>query len=240
MGAVYLGIPKSLAEFIKYEFNVSFFIETGTYLAATALWASGLFDEVRTIELSDTLYRRAVGKYGDVPNIKFFNGSSLVVLNDLLRENLPPSLFWLDAHFSGDETAGYESACPLIEEIKLILDTREEHFILIDDARLMLANPPEMLRKTSDMPVFKDVIEALDSHGRRYSIVWRDVLISVPYNNKETIYKFILTQGDIMFFDAALNFGSCGIGSIVSYWKTALKGLVHVPGAIARSIKFRL
>ena len=120
------------------------------------------------------------------------------------------------------------------------MDAGYENLILIDDVRLMFASPPEKLRKPSDMPSFNDVIEILNSGGRRYSTVWRDVLISVPADREEAIYEFLLTQGDLMFFDTVLDFSKCGIGSIARCWKTALKGLPYVPGAILRSIKARI
>jgi hypothetical protein len=240
MGAVYPGIPRSLAAFIQREFNISSFVETGTYMGETADWAAGLFKDVYTIELSETFYKKSVEKYGDRPNIRFLQGSSLSVLSDLLKGNLPISLFWLDAHFSEGGTAGEEIQCPLLDEIRIILKKNARHFIFIDDARQILSYAPESLRVISDLPPFKDVMDALDRFGPRYSVVWRDVLISAPDDCKDSIYKFLKERGDLVFFDSSLDFSREGVGTIARWWKEALKTLPYIPGAIARSIKSRL
>ncbi|MDR1514735.1 MAG: hypothetical protein LBS45_03495 [Synergistaceae bacterium] len=64
-----------------------------------------------------------------------------MVLKDVLDGKNSPMLFWLDAHWSGGDTAGENIQCPLLEELKIILDSNSSHFILIDDARLILASP---------------------------------------------------------------------------------------------------
>jgi hypothetical protein len=240
MGSVYRGIPKTLAAFMQKEYGLSVFIETGTYMASTALWAADIFKEVYTIELSDVFYQRAIRKYGNITNIKFLQGLSSAVLNNVLSAEIPPALFWLDAHWSGGDTAGEDTPCPLIDEVKLILKANSEHFILIDDARQILSAPPESLKKPSDLPTLNEVIGALDSLGPRYTIIWRDVIISVPIQNRESIYHFIDSKGDILFIDSILDFEGCGIGLIIRLWKYALRGLWHLPSALCRSINARI
>jgi hypothetical protein len=240
MGSVYFGVPTQLAEFMQKEFKLSVFVETGTYLAATATWASSIFEEVFTIELSPFMHENAIKKYGSISNIKFLHGESKTVLKDILNEKSSPMLFWLDAHWSGGNTAGENIQCPLLEELKIILDSNSNHFILIDDARLILASPPASLRKLYDLPSFGDVIQVLDSLGPRYSIVWRDVLLSVPLGVKEQIYRFMEDQGDLVFYDAKDDFSSNGIGLILKSWQNALRGLFYIPGALYRSIRARI
>ena len=74
MGFIYPGVQKTLVSFMRDEYAVRTFIESGTYLASTALWASKIFENVYTIELSDELYSSAVQKYGFIKNIKFLHG----------------------------------------------------------------------------------------------------------------------------------------------------------------------
>jgi hypothetical protein len=52
------------------------------------------------------------------------------------------ALFWLDGHYSGGDTAkGYEDT-PIYRELEHILnDSRNEHVIIIDDARLFGTDP---------------------------------------------------------------------------------------------------
>ena len=46
-----------------------------------------------------------------------------------------PTLFWLDAHYSGGETAQGPEDSPIMKELDFILNHRSDHCILIDDAR---------------------------------------------------------------------------------------------------------
>jgi hypothetical protein len=241
MGAVYGGIPRSLAAFMQTEYDLSIFIETGTYMAATALWAADIFKEVYTIELSEAFYQRAIRKYSNIANIKFLHGSSSIVMKDIFdNEKCGPALFWLDAHCSGGDTAGEGLESPLVDEVKLILKSNLNHFILIDDAREILAAPPESLRSISGYPSLHEILGILDSCGPRYSIIWRDVMISVPNDAKESLYRFIGSQGDLLFWDSALDFGNAGLGFIIRCWIKALKGLRYLPGALYRSIAARM
>jgi hypothetical protein len=240
MGAVYPGVPKPLVSFMRDEYAVRVFIESGTYMASTALWASELFEKVYTIELSDELYSSASQKYAHIKNIKFLHGTSATVLAEILKEVDEPAVFWLDAHWSAGSTAGEDIPCPLVDEINAVLNASSTHFILVDDARFMMVPPPASMRKPHDIPSWRNVSELLDSHGERYSVVWRDVLISVPVDEKESIYSFLSSQEDIVFHDAHADFAGDGVGVIVESWGTALKGLWHFPGALFRSLSYRL
>jgi hypothetical protein len=240
MGAVYPGVPKPLVSFIRDEYAVRIFIESGTYMASTALWASEIFEKVYTIELSGELYSSAVQKYAHIKNIKFLQGTSSTVLAEILKEVDEPAVFWLDAHWSAGVTAGEGVPCPLTDEIRAVLNADPAHFILVDDARFMMMPPPESIEKPHDIPSWGEVFKLLDSHGKRYSVVWRDVLISVPVDKKESIYSFLSSQEDIVFHDIHADFAGAGVGTIVKSWRTALKGLRYLPGALFRSVSYRL
>ena len=56
---------------LKYahKFNVSLFVETGTYLAFMIDAMKDNFRELFSIELSQTLYERSVNKYVDYPHM---------------------------------------------------------------------------------------------------------------------------------------------------------------------------
>ena len=53
-----------------------------------------------------------------------------------MKELKKPALFWLDGHYSGGETARGKKDTPILEELITIFGAKEEHIILIDDARL--------------------------------------------------------------------------------------------------------
>ncbi len=238
MGAVYPGVPKQLAQFLHERYTITDFVETGTYLGNTSLWASEVFDRVHTIELSEALYSRAKSKYKDVGNISFHQGNSLDVLRTILPNISKPALFWLDAHYSCGETAGEGIACPLLGEIKEILNADEDHVLLIDDARFLLLYPPT--GGGHAMPSIEDVFKLLNTYRYRYSIVWRDVLISVPKFAKETVYDYLCAQGDLVLSSYFPDFSHSGVRAIAKSWKVSLLGLLHLPGAIVRTIKNRI
>lgn len=116
-------------------------VETGTFKGdGTAVMAKH-FDHVYTIELNEELFNKAVRRFRNTKNVTCLLGDSKVVLRDLIP-NLPPSgaTFFLDAHWSGDETVDWansefrnstptsytgdeptsENQVPLKEELELI------------------------------------------------------------------------------------------------------------------------
>jgi hypothetical protein len=59
MGIVHRGVPQRLALWLRDEAAAKEFIETGTYLADTALWAARHFERVISIEADRKLYDAA-------------------------------------------------------------------------------------------------------------------------------------------------------------------------------------
>jgi hypothetical protein len=124
---------------LKYahRFNISVFVETGTYLAFMIDAMKDNFGELYSIELSQMLYERAVRKFVDFPHIHFLHGDSGIMIPAFLKKLNQPCLFWLDGHYSGGVTAKTDIDTPIIAELKAILEHHvKSHVILIDDARL--------------------------------------------------------------------------------------------------------
>jgi hypothetical protein len=161
-------------------YRITLFVETGTYFGETAYWASQCFKEVWTIEADEQIYQKAKKKYGDIKMIKFLLGDSKKVLKEIVEHLNHQTLFWLDSHWSGDETYGVDDECPLIEEIKAIVSSERSHFIFIDDSRLFLSPPPEP-HKMEQWPTITQVIQTLISGRNEYYIVIiEDVIVAVP------------------------------------------------------------
>jgi len=139
---------KNLILKIAHTFEVSHFVETGTYLAETAVWASQFFESVISIERSSELYEAARSKYGHIENLCFINADSRDGLSQYIKQFKSFNrhirvLFWLDAHWSGGLTYGQKEECPLLDEIRILnFSAPDNIFILIDDARLFLEPPP--------------------------------------------------------------------------------------------------
>ena len=67
MGLTHLGIPKDLIAELSRAFGVTYFVETGTHHGWSALWASGHFEKVWTVELDEALFRRASRRLANRP-----------------------------------------------------------------------------------------------------------------------------------------------------------------------------
>jgi len=129
-------MPLTVETLSKYVKNG--FVETGTYLGdgVTAALTAG-FKWVKSIELSPILSKQAREKFRGQP-VTIYEGDSAVVLGDAVADVKEPVVFWLDAHFSGGNTAQGQSLTPLISELKqLEQHSIKTHTILIDDIRLV-------------------------------------------------------------------------------------------------------
>ena len=114
-------------------------VETGTFMGWTAEYVSEYFSRCITIELDPNYYRKAVEKFKASKTVEVILGNSSDVLPDLLNKLDQRTLFYLDGHYCGHNTAKGESNTPIIQEIRTILAHADRnHVILIDDARMFL------------------------------------------------------------------------------------------------------
>jgi len=172
-----MGVPEELTLFIKQQFNVDCFIETGTFLGGTTTWAAKHFGKVHTIEFSKELFEQTSKKYGHIENIHFYFGDTRERLTEILPD-CEVSIIWLDAHWCGETSYGEDDQCPLLEELDILVNQKHDHFILIDDARLF-AVPPPSPNKTSQYPDIKSIILRVSSKNWKIYI-YEDVIVCVP------------------------------------------------------------
>ena len=99
---------------------------------------SNLFEKLYTIELSSKLFNLCKKRYKKkYPNIEFIFGDSSNVLVSLCPKIKDNSIFFLDGHYSGENTAKGLKDCPLYEESEAIYNYfQNEALIIIDDYRL--------------------------------------------------------------------------------------------------------
>ena len=117
------------------------FVETGTHFGNTVMNMSKSFDEIHTIELSESFYRRAKDKFIHDRNINLYLGDSSHVWPEIIKNIDNRTIFFLDGHYSSEDTARGDKDCPLIEELKSIYDYfLYESIIIIDDFRLFGTN----------------------------------------------------------------------------------------------------
>lgn len=128
-------MPASIEMFRRYPNRV--LIETGTYLCEGVEMALAAgFGEVRTVELSEQLYAKAVKRYAGRPQVRLYQGTSEGQLEAMIADLREPATFWLDAHFSGGITAKGPEHSPILKELRIIgAHPVKTHTILIDDRR---------------------------------------------------------------------------------------------------------
>ncbi len=190
MGILRMGPPWSLILELKSKYNLTDFIETGTYHGNTAVEAATHFNKVLTIENSKRIYDDVIRKHGHLQNVDFKFGDSKNVLKTVIPKLIKPAIIWLDGHWCGGETYGQQDQCPLIEEIKIINESCHAHFLFIDDARLFLS-PPPLPNAIDQWPNIKELLNTITSGIHNYFItVFEDVLIAAPEYTKKDVSIF--------------------------------------------------
>jgi len=186
MGLFAMGVPVKLTEILKDKYKVKTFVETGTYMGGTTLWAAQRFEKVITVENSKAIFEKTSSLHKDKKNIEFLFGNSKDHLKSIVAELDSPAIFWLDAHWSGGETYGIEDECPIIKEIETINNSAHNHIILIDDARLFM-KPPPLPHKAEQWADISQIIFKLNEVKNRYCFIADDVIGAVPADAKKSL-----------------------------------------------------
>lgn len=113
------------------------FIETGTFRGDTIAFLEPYFDSLYSVELSMDFYFAARKRFESLQDkIHLHQGDSAIQLAGILKQVSGRALIWLDAHYSGKDTARGETDTPIMAELDLVArQSLDKHIILIDDAR---------------------------------------------------------------------------------------------------------
>jgi len=162
----------------KYAHLSDTFVETGSHIGNTVEVARQLgFKTIYSVELSRKWYRHCVERFKEFENIHILRGNSAAMLKDILKHAGGPCVIWLDAHYSGGDTACGDLPCPIYDELDAIAqDECKEHTILIDDLRGFGDKKAELL---FDVPELSDltkegVIERVKAINPDYKISFED------------------------------------------------------------------
>jgi hypothetical protein len=90
------------------DINVA--VETGTLFGDSTSEMRNHFDEVHTIELNEELYEKAVKRFSESGGIYCHFGNSGEVLGNLVTKIKEPAVFYLDAHWSGDQDTDWKNS----------------------------------------------------------------------------------------------------------------------------------
>jgi len=181
---VYRGIPQELVLAIRDHFQITDFIETGTYMGDTAKWAAKYFDRVITFEASSEVYLEL--QKNELPaNCKAILGDSSQLIQNYINRD---SIYYLDAHYSSGNTF---NSYPLLNEIKEINKKGFNDFIIIDDARFVLSK-----WNNERYCTLTELLNEL-SKKDRYSIVFDDMIISVPSYSKDLLDDYTNKKSNV-------------------------------------------
>ncbi len=196
MGAVDFSIDTRLVASLQRALPISVFVETGTFEGEAIARVRDRFDEIHSIELSDQLYAKAVDRFADDAHVRLYHGDSSHVLESL-RPQLEdrPVLYWLDAHWCVADEIASDAPCPLLSELVAMGRLNAGSALLIDDARLFLAAPPDP-HESSDWPRFQEVLELLVTLSSSHEImVINDMIVYFPETALQAISEYARAYG---------------------------------------------
>lgn len=148
------------------------FIETGTYHGDTVAAIRDLYARVISIEVDETLYRKACARFAADKNICIVQGDCAQELPMILAALQEPAVFWLDGHYSGGETGKGEVEDPILISLNQIeAHPIRNHVIFVDDARTFDGR--------EGRPDISEVINCIKKVDRRYIIrVQSDIIVA--------------------------------------------------------------
>ena len=153
--------------------NLKNIIETGTYLGDMIAATKKIFTKIDSIELNQELYQEAVKRFRKEPHIKIWNGDSYLILAEIIKDTKQPTLFWLDAHYSGGITAKSEFGdTPINKELEVIFSNWQNgSVILIDDSRLFVG--------TNNYPTLENLSEYIKKQPLNLKLDIEDDIIII-------------------------------------------------------------
>jgi hypothetical protein len=135
------AVKQVVIEKYRSEYNINTLIETGTFRGDMINAQKVFFNKIYSIELDPTLHNEAKRKFQYFRNIHLIQGDSGKEIFKLISQIDEKSIFWLDGHYSGMDTALGDVECPVLGEIDGIFSgSIKNHVLLIDDARCFTGN----------------------------------------------------------------------------------------------------
>jgi hypothetical protein len=182
-------IDLRLATELRDKLGLRRAVETGTYRGLTARALASLFENVITIELSRSIHEQATNALRDLPNVETVQGHSSDVLVGVARQDTP-TLYFLDGHWSGGNTAGSGDECPVLKELGAIGPGNQDDCIVIDDARLFTSAPP-LPHDPAQWPTLVEVFDAIRSQRPSHTVtLLSGQVIAVPLRARSVIDSY--------------------------------------------------
>lgn len=124
---------------LAQSYGCATLVETGTFQGDMVEAMLPHFEKIFSIELNEDFHRKALQRFVDQPKVTLVQGDSGEKIREIISDLESPTLFWLDGHFSGSDTACADLETPIIKELEHLFSAPDPgHVILIDDARLFI------------------------------------------------------------------------------------------------------
>ncbi|MBN2636386.1 MAG: hypothetical protein JXR61_08950 [Prolixibacteraceae bacterium] len=153
------------------KYNCKTLVETGTYLGYMVAAQKNNFENIYSVEISEKLYLRAKKLFRKYPHIKLLLGDSGKVMPQIMEQINGKALFWLDGHYSAGITSKGELNCPIWKELDAIFENRNDHILLIDDAR--------DFNGTNDYPTIDELERYLHKKNENYKMSVENDIVRV-------------------------------------------------------------
>ncbi|MGE8106563.1 hypothetical protein ACQKP1_23020 [Allorhizobium sp. NPDC080224] len=168
------------------------FVETGTYLGDTVDAMLGFFEKVVSIELSPELHSKAQGRFAQKQGVQILLGNSATRIADAAKGlGGRSAIFWLDAHWSGGNTAKADENTPIVKELDSIREFDVgQSIIMVDDLRYFIDVPTgfEVHEANHGYPLLRDLLEKVSAlWPDRFVVINGDILFIFPVSIRERI-----------------------------------------------------
>jgi hypothetical protein len=166
-------VKQLLIESFQKKYKCQILVETGTFYGEMIESQRNFFKYLYSIELNKELYEKAVNWFSFYAHINILQGDSYYLLEEITQKLTKQTIFWLDGHYSGGETAMGHKECPIWGELNAIFKNNKfDHIILIDDARCFIGK--------NDYPTIEEVKKFMNDKKYEIKII-NDVICC--YNN---------------------------------------------------------
>jgi hypothetical protein len=197
MGAIHFSLDPNLVMALRKELPLTTFLETGTFHGDTLIEMAPRFEKLHSVELSKELWEESSKRLESFKHVSISLDDSPNFIEKLKTSLQNDSvLYWLDAHWCiSDNTAGEDSQCPLVNEIQALEKLNNSSVIVIDDARLFLAPPPEP-HEISHWPLFEQVNNALRALSDEHEItIVNDTIAFYPKQCRAAMIEYSAKYG---------------------------------------------
>ena len=152
------------------KFSINLFVETGTFYGSMVYATKNVFEKIYSIELDNYFYKRAKNLFLRYKHISIIQGDSAEILPEIISKINQPCLFWLDAHYSGGNTAKGEIETPILQELNYILNNSKfDNVILIDDAQYFIGE--------NDYPTLRELRTLISKKNHNYCFIVKNDII---------------------------------------------------------------